>query len=240
MNSNHWMDTLRTYDQDILPFPKVRIIERVKLRYSKISFGALKYTDFEGVSSKVQSGAWAFYLPEQRLKLLHARQGKQTCLHKVAKRFVQPTAAEATDNMQARESGSKIGNYFVQDWERALDKSVSRRVAETWIAARRLASAGLGPQVSEIVVVKKLYAPYARRVASVTAGFVQENALELPPGPNADEAAMIVAGVKPDQIKSCIRQPINGYVVDLNSVVGVEPLDAETEITALAAHIESS
>lgn len=234
------MEASRVYDQVSLPFPEVRFIESVKLRYSKIAFRALKYTDSEGISSEVKSGAWAFYVPERRLKLLHTRQGKQTCLSKAANRFVQPNTTEARDNMQARESGTKVGSYFVQDWERALAKPVFRRVAETWIAARRLANAGLGPDVSEIMVVRKLYTPYERTGASVTAGFVQEDAWALPAGPHADDDAMIAAGVKPDQIRSCIRQPINGYVVDLNSVVGVEPLNAEAEIAALVAHIEAS
>jgi hypothetical protein len=232
------METLHTYDQVATPLPKIRVIKNAKLQHSKFAFRSLKYFEYDGISSNIDSGAWAFYIPEQRLKILHARQGKQTCLRNSAKRFICPNSVEFQENMRARESGTKIGSYFVQDWERALSKSVSRRVAETWIAARRLANAGLGPQVSDIVVVRELHTPYSQ-APSVTAGYVQKNAWELPAGPNADVSAMLNAGVKPDQIRSCVRQQVNGYIIDLNSVVGVEPVNAEAEIEALATYIQA-
>jgi len=219
--------------------PSIRVFERGQLRRRKfVAFGT-PTIDLDGVTCDVLLGAWALYTPDLKIKLLHAQNGMQTCTHKVARRFVRPTKAERHYNSDAHESRIKIGSYFVKDWENALTKSVSRRVAETWIASRRLAEAGLGPIVSDIVIVRTFFAPYTDAV-TMTAGYIQENALALPPGPNPDEESMIAAGVKPDQIKSCIRQPKNGYIIDLNSVVGVEPIDAEDEIAALTKHINQA
>lgn len=39
------------------------------------------------------------------------------------------------------------------------------------------------------------------------------------------------AGVIPDKIRSCVRQQRRGYVIDLCSVVGCQPKNAEEEIT---------
>ncbi|WP_141134330.1 hypothetical protein [Jannaschia aquimarina] len=201
--------------------------------------GGITHAHIEGEEMPVQSGAWAFYAPLVKLKLSHAREGRQTCLHRRARRFVSPGPAQRVLNRVSAMTGRRIGPYLVEDWHRALSTRATRRTAETWIAARRLAQAGLGPGVGDPVVVQHLSAPYLA-ASSVTAGFVQENALTLPPGPSPDAGALRAAGVRPDRIESCIRQPINGYVTDLNSVVGVVPLDAEEEVADLAARLDAA
>lgn len=212
------------------PVPPVRIIENLAL-------ADMKRAKIDGRVYEVKAGAWAFYVPKLNMKVLHAVEGKQTCLRKVAQRYLNPTAAEECENALARENGTNVGPYLVQEWDTALTTPVARRVAETWIAACRLADAGLGPKVSEIVVVKNFQSPYSDRF-SATAGYVQENAKKMRKGPSGDEKAMRAVGVEPDRILSCVRQPINGYITDLNSVVGVKPLNAEADVSALAAFID--
>jgi hypothetical protein len=51
------------------------------------------------------------------------------------------------------------------------------------------------------------------------------------------EEEMLACGVRPDKSKSCLRQQIRGYVSDLNSVVGVMPLNAEAEIAGFEAEL---
>lgn len=64
----------------------------------------------------------------------------------------------------------------------------------------------------------------------MNAGIFIENLDNYPRRAPVTLEEMISAGVKPDKIKSAIRQQINGYVSDLNSVVGVMPITAEKEI----------
>lgn len=45
-------------------------------------------------------------------------------------------------------------------------------------------------------------------------------------------------GVAPDRTQGCIRQQIRGYVSDLNSVVGVMPVDAESEVQLVQQQLE--
>jgi hypothetical protein len=67
-----------------------------------------------------------------------------------------------------------------------------------------------------------------------------ENAALKPQGPTATWSQLIDAGVRPDQINSAVRQQVNGYVVDLNSVIGVVPVDAEAEVAAVEAQIAAA
>lgn len=64
-----------------------------------------------------------------------------------------------------------------------------------------------------------------------TAGIIVDNLQRYTPKDETTESAMRVAGVEPDRLRSCIRQQINGYVSDLNSVVGVMPMNAEQEVS---------
>jgi hypothetical protein len=72
---------------------------------------------------------------------------------------------------------------------------------------------------------------------SLAVGLMIEDAAAKPPKPPATEAQLLAAGVRPDRLRSAVRQQVNGYVVDLNSVVGVVPVDADAEITAVKAQI---
>lgn len=224
------MDDFPSFSSVSSPFPNVRVIENLKLV-------DMKRAKIDGRSFDVKAGAWAFYVPKLNMKILHAVEGKQTCLRKVAQRYLNPSAAEERENALARDNETNVGPYLVREWDVALTTPVAKRVAETWIAASRLANAGLGPKATEIVVVKNFQSPYSD-LFSATAGFVQGDAKKLPKGPSGDEAAMRAVGVEPDRIKSCIRQPINGYITDLNSVVGVKPLHADAEVAALRAFID--
>jgi hypothetical protein len=51
---------------------------------------------------------------------------------------------------------------------------------------------------------------------------------------------MIAAGVQPDGIRSAIRQQLNGYVVHLSSVVGVQPIDGERDVRRVLEWIEAA
>ncbi len=64
-----------------------------------------------------------------------------------------------------------------------------------------------------------------------------EDIRNLQPKKNATEEEIIAAGVTLDGLKSCFRQQINGYVSDLNSVVGVMPVDAEQEIEEILSRL---
>ena len=64
-------------------------------------------------------------------------------------------------------------------------------------------------------------------------GLVIQNVFLLPSKKEATESEIVSCGVTIDKIRSCIRQQINGYVSDLNSVCGVMPVNAEEEIRYL-------
>jgi hypothetical protein len=49
---------------------------------------------------------------------------------------------------------------------------------------------------------------------SLAVGLMIEDAAAKPPKPPATEAQILAAGVRPDRIRSAVRQQINGYVVD--------------------------
>jgi hypothetical protein len=64
-------------------------------------------------------------------------------------------------------------------------------------------------------------------------GFLTDDVWRLPPRPVSSEADLLRAGVMVDKLRSSVRQQLNGYVTDLNSVVGVMPIDATREVEAL-------
>jgi hypothetical protein len=116
---------------------------------------------------------------------------------------------------------------------------VSRRVAENVVAAWRLHAAGLGPEVLGLCIARE-YRDCDRRDASFAAGFLGADATALPAKAPTTVEEFLAAGVTLDRIASAIRQQVNGYVVDLNAAIGVLPVDAEAEVSALAARIEAS
>lgn len=71
-------------------------------------------------------------------------------------------------------------------------------------------------------------------------GLRMADVTKLPGKRNATEQEIVHAGVIPDPTLSCIRQQTNGYVVDLSSVVGAMPVDAEREVRELEDYLISS
>ncbi|MEO8614031.1 MAG: hypothetical protein ABI600_02735 [Luteolibacter sp.] len=175
----------------------------------------------DGRVMKAMAGAWNFYVPALNLKLAYPRNGKVHCLR--------PITPPYDLLMSGALDQERIGRYWADDWKRALGKSTRRRAAENFVSASRLHAAGLGPKPLGICYVKNfsysLFGP-----SSETAGIMIEDINQLPQKTKATEEEIIAAGVTLDQIRSCVRQQIRGYVSDLNSVVGVMPVDAEEEI----------
>jgi len=178
----------------------------------------------DGRMMKAMAGAWNFYVPALNLKLAYPKNGNIHCLRPVTPAFDKLMSGALDEE--------KIGRYSADDWKQALTKSTRRRAAENYISASRLHAAGLGPKPLGICYVRnfsyQLFGP-----SSETAGIQIEDINQLPQKTNATEDEIIAAGVTLDRIKSCVRQQIKGYVSDLNSVVGVMPVDAEDEIEAI-------
>jgi hypothetical protein len=175
----------------------------------------------------VHIGAWAFYVPDRGLKFLHAKDGKHFCIYKILMRQAQLSfyAKVAKRVRQAVKTLKGRSKYSAAEWDAALSKTVTRRVAENMIAAELLAAHGLGPQINCAVQVAH-FDPWYLQKPTTTAGYEVQSAFDLPTKVDCTEAECVAAGVTPDKIKSCVRQQLNGYVTDLNSVVGVMPVGA--------------
>jgi hypothetical protein len=184
----------------------------------------------------LHSGVWAAYEPQSGVKVFHANAGRCYCVNRRGLRYADPSWALDFGNRILDRLGIKRKLYWYSDWRRALDKPVERRAAETFIAAQRLAAAGLGPPVYGLVIIRA-FTGNPRGAAGPTAGIVVGNANTLPPKPEATDEDCTAAGVTVDRLRSCVRQQINGYVTDLNSVVGVMPVDAEQDIDSLVKNI---
>jgi hypothetical protein len=183
----------------------------------------------DGRAMESRVGAWAVWLPEVRCKFLHSFEGRVHCLHSSA-----PSRGWALDTSEPLDTA--IGKYTLAEWRAAISKTALRRVSEIVVAAGRLHRAGLGPEVLGVCFASKL--TFERRIDPFGAiGVRLENVHGLPAKPPATEEEVRAAGVRPDKIRSCLRQQVNGYVVDLNSVVGVVPVDGEPEVTEIEARI---
>lgn len=182
-----------------------------------------KRLKLDGKSYRAELGAWAFYVPKLRLKLFHTDNSLLNCRH--------PSAPER----EAVEQGNAPllnETYSIEEWQAAYSKPVIRRTAENYVAAKRLHEAGLGPMPLGVCLVMD-YQSKVDDTPCVNAGIFIDNLNKYPPRPPVTVPEMLAAGVRPDKILSCIRQQINGYVSDLNSVVGVMPIDAEEHISRL-------
>ena len=165
-------------------------------------------------------GKWAIYIPSIAVKILFAEDGNCCC------------DSESGPSRQDLFSGKWIPGgqrYSVGDWQKAYEKSATRRAAECFVAAQRLYRSGLGPQVTGLVAVKQ-FQRKSTSLAGSSAGFLVDNLRGYKRKKETTEEEMLACGVQPDKSKSCLRQQIRGYVSDLNSVVGVMPLNAEAEI----------
>lgn len=102
--------------------------------------------------------------------------------------------------------------YSLTDWRAFYGKTADRRTAENYIAALRLHDCGLGPKVTGCIAVRDFTAFYC-------------------PEPSWAYGLLSL---------SCLRQQIRGYVSDLNSVVGVMPVDAEEDVRRVQRRLERS
>jgi hypothetical protein len=184
-----------------------------------------------GQSHPCIRGAWALWIPALQVKILNSIDGKLACLSR---------KAPPREALQGPEPlAGQWGRYPLEAWRQAYEKPVGRRVAENVVAAQRLHKAGIGPRVLGLCLARR-FRDGPRLDRSFAAGFMVENAALKRPRPAAMRSQLIDAGVCPDQIDSAVRQQVNGYVVDLNSVVGVVPVDAEAEVAAVEARIAAA
>ena len=204
----------------------IEIIERCRLKRGGMLRGT--YAEIRGSRMKVYAGAWAFYVPGLGAKILHSFQGSCHCIH-----------ATAPGRREVFEGTARLHDrrYSLDEWHRAYYTDVSRRAAENYVAARRLHDCGLGPAVAGCVAVPSFESFYAAG-ASHSFGILVEDLRRYPRRRPVTLAQLESAGVAPDRTASCIRQQIRGYVSDLNSVVGVTPVDAEAEVLAVQYQLE--
>lgn len=169
-------------------------------------------------------GAWAFYIPELGLKILHSVEGNVHCTHGTAP---SRSILHSPDGVELK---NKV--YTAAEWIHAFSKSTLRRAIENYFAALNLHKNGIGPKVKGICLVKRFNAPYCKD-ETFTAGIVIDNLNGYAKKNNTEIHELEQANVLPDKSLSCLRQQINGYVSDLNSVVGVMPVGLDLEIEAV-------
>lgn len=163
-------------------------------------------------------GAWAVWIPDLRAKFLHSVEGFVHCIHKDA-----PARA---DVLSASDPTLQFGRYALAEWRAAYSKAAQDRTNELALCTQLLHRAGIGPGLIGICRAEALV--FNGETDSKGAwGIVTEDVTLLPKKQDTTEEEVIRAGVQPDRIKSCIRQQLNGYVIDLNSVVGAMPLAAD-------------
>lgn len=180
----------------------------------------------DGIARDTRLGNWMFYLPETSEKFFHANAGTVDCIHpsRPSNAALQQDWADKT--------------YTSADWRRALTTPLEARLAEVWVASVRLWKAGLGSRPLGVTLVDDF-----RRdgvVLGSTLGLVIENAEHLTAKAPTRDEDMIAAGVQPDRIRGSLREQIRGYVIDLCSVVGVQPIDAAQETTSVRAWIDAT
>ncbi len=169
---------------------------------------------------KAHIGCWMFYLPDFQAKLFHARDGNIDC-----------TAPSRPTPDVLEQRGRELGRYQSDDWRAALTTSVTRRLAELWIVSSRLWRAGLGPEPLGLAFAGRFERD--GEALGPTAGLRSANVYRLRRKLPCRVEHIEAAGVRPDRIMSCVRQQVRGYVIDLCSVVGCVPVDAEDEIARL-------
>lgn len=163
------------------------------------------------------------------MKMPYTSGGNLNCLAKVT-----PNRKDLFDGKLDQDD---FGRYQASDWKAALRKSSRQRAAENFVAAQRLAAHGLGPKPMGIVAIKNVSVGFTSERAEAV-GILMENVYDLPKKNDALEEEILAAGVVLDRIRSCLRQQINGYVSDLNSVVRVMPFNAEDEVAEIRDFID--
>lgn len=172
-------------------------------------------------------GKWNFYIHGLNLKVPYSNGIFLDCRSRATPKR-KPLASGKLDHRD-------FGLYTVDDWKNVLFKTTKRRIIENYIATQRLHKAGLGPAVRGFCYIHS-YMVFGRNWAPIkTFGLKIDNVFNLPPKPEATKEEIQSAGVILDKSESCLRQQKNGYVLDLNSVSGVMPTDAGSEIQKLDA-----
>lgn len=197
--------------------PKIIIPPRVS-RFKNLTLCSEGKVFLEGRCLKANVGCWMFYLPKIQTKIFHAQKGMIDC-----------TVTPELDNVS--DVNQPVGQYLAQDWFNALQTPIYRRLAELWIISVRLWKAGIGPQPLGICFVEQFNHGDIER--GPTCGLLTQNVQKLPRKLDCRLEQIIHAGVVPDQILSCVRQQYRGYVIDLCSVKGCQPVDAEPEVKRL-------
>ncbi|CAA0102443.1 Uncharacterised protein [Zhongshania aliphaticivorans] len=174
----------------------------------------------DGKKQPLNLGRWMFYLPREQLKCFHATEGMTDCIH-----------ALRPSELQLLNTEAKVGRYTMGEWSLALQTPINRRLAEIWVVSARLWQAGLGPQPLGVVRVDQVTRDGENVGASC--GILKQNVAKLPRKLDCRIEHIRDAGVQPDKILSCVRQQRRGYVIDLCSVVGCQPSNAENEVTEL-------
>lgn len=205
---------------EIQVFQTCRLLPRRALRSA--------CAELDGARLKASMGAWAFYVPRIGVKILHSFRGACHCIH---------ATAPARGQLLEGKASLHDDRYSLADWRHAYGTSVARRAAENYIAARRLHACRLGPKVAGCVAVGSFESFYSPGV-SHSFGIVVENLRDYPLKRPATLEQLEAAGVVPDRTFSCLRQQIRGYISDLNSVVGVKPVDAEAEVRQVQQQLE--
>lgn len=173
---------------------------------------------------RMREGAWAFYLPALGAKFLHGRDGYVVCHH--------PGAPDPAQLRARPDRSASWGAYSLGEWMDVYAKDVVTRVAENLVAAARLHRAGLGPRPLGVCHARR-YRRRGRDDRWGAIGFLTEDVWALPRKPDCTDTDIVAAGVRVDKLRSSVRQQLNGYVTDLNSVVGVAPIDADEEVQGL-------
>lgn len=181
-----------------------------------------------GVRVRAKVGGWTFYIPAINAKILHSVEGSCHCIHASAPRRDQVFSGTAV---------LRHDQYSLAQWCQAYDTSVARRAGENFIVAQRLHAAGLGPKVTGCVAIRS-FEPYYSLEPTYSSGLVVEDLRGYRRKSRATLDQLEAAGVTADRNRSCIRQQIRGYVSDLNSVVGVMPVDAEAEVLQVQQQLE--
>ncbi|MDT8409210.1 MAG: hypothetical protein RQ741_06400 [Wenzhouxiangellaceae bacterium] len=207
---------------------KIDVIETCRLLPWRVMPGGRVAID--GVRMQAKVGAWAFYVPSIHAKILHSVDGTCHCIH---------ATAPGRETVFEGHAPPGYDRYTAADWHRAYATRVARRAAENYIAARRLHDCGLGPRVTACVAVRN-YQPFYSPKPSHSFGIVVEDLRTYPKRPSVTLAQFESAGVAADRTRSCLRQPIRGYVSDLNSVVGVMPVDAAREVQEIQQRLEDA
>lgn len=178
-----------------------------------------------GSGYKISRGKWNFYIHKLNLKIPYASGIFLDCRSRATPKRRQLLSGKLNNY--------DFGRYTADDWKSALSKTTKRRIIENYIATQRLHKAGLGPAVRGFCYIHHYVVLGRNWIPTGTFGLKIDNVFDLPHKAEATKREIQSAGIILDKSESCWRQQKNGYVVDLNSVCGVMPADAENEIQKL-------